>query len=495
MQMQLEGKQAINGIQTPMKRVAVLAAIACLFLATNAIAFPSERIVQRGGLLRPVGIRSPIQDVAFHRDGRLRGRPLNIFVKAVVPPPPLPPPSAAAVFNAQIRELASHSTLAGHLKTIMAKLRLNPKKTKLILGSISQAVHWEELLFFYFMGWLFVPLLALPQNYVRGRFFPHARPFQKSYSKLIADQLAQASRIGFVVYIVDILEIVLRAMGFKLPCLANSPHIVAQSLMTWWLINRVANLKRYVLAIQTRNDPGDLIGSASLVDRLLDAFLYGSGAFLLLLNLQTEIGVATKGFAALGGLSTIIISLASQGFVTQVFYGLFLASSNKLRKGDVVKFGDGKITGLVASLGWMDTLVRGPDGVMVAVPNKDLADKPIRNLSRVQISSVKQELRFKYSDADKIPKLMEDIKNEIKVACPEVIVDGSRPFRAYWTGYGTLGLEVHVEAHFRIKLLGVPFWENRQKMLVAINDAVKKNGMEFAAVNEELLNAILKKAK
>lgn len=108
------------------------------------------------------------------------------------------------------------------------------------------------------------------------------------------------------------------------------------------------------------------------------------------------------------------------------------------------------------------------------------------------MSSVQQQLLFKFTDADKMPQLMQDIKDEIVKACPEVITDGSRPFRAFWTGYGPAGLEVTVDAHFRIKLLGNPFWENRQNMLIAINKAVKKNKMEFVALDERLFKALYK---
>ena len=108
------------------------------------------------------------------------------------------------------------------------------------------------------------------------------------------------------------------------------------------------------------------------------------------------------------------------------------------------------------------------------------------------MSSVQQHLRFKFSDADKMPQLMEDIKEEIIKACPDVITDGSRPFRAFWTGYGPVGLDVTVDAHFRIKLLGNPFWENRQNMLIAINKAVKKNRVEFLAVDERLFQVLFK---
>lgn len=124
--------------------------------------------------------------------------------------------------------------------------------------------------------------------------------------------------------------------------------------------------------MQTRNDPGDLLGSAALVDNLLDAFLYGIGAYILIDSLQSNFSAAQAGLAAFGGASTLVISLASQGLVSQVFYGLFLAASNKIRKGDVVSFGDGNIKGMIANTGWTDTLVRGSDGIMVSVPNKEL---------------------------------------------------------------------------------------------------------------------------
>lgn len=110
------------------------------------------------------------------------------------------------------------------------------------------------------------------------------------------------------------------------------------------------------------------------------------------------------------------------------------------------------------------------------------ADKPIRNLSRIQMSSVTQELLFKHTNADRIPQFLQDVKNEIQESCSELITDGSRPFRVFWSGYNKWGLVVTITCHFRIKLLGDPYHENRQSMMMAINRAVKKNKMEFAIV-------------
>lgn len=119
-----------------------------------------------------------------------------------------------------------------------------------------------------------------------------------------------------------------------------------------------------------------------------------------------------------------------------------------------------------------------------------VVDQSISNLSRIQISNVQQTLRFKYADADKLPQLMEDIKDEIRKACPELIDDGTRPFRCFWTDYGHTGLEVSVNANFRIKLLGDAYYENRQNMLIAIRKAVKKNKMEFAVLDEETIERL-----
>lgn len=102
------------------------------------------------------------------------------------------------------------------------------------------------------------------------------------------------------------------------------------------------------------------------------------------------------------------------------------------------------------------------------------------NLSRVRYSQVHQILKFKYKDADKIPDLIDAIKNEIYADCPTLITNGERPFRVYWSNYGTDSLEVTVDAHFRLRILSEDYHENRQRVLIAIRKAVKNTGLTFA---------------
>lgn len=103
----------------------------------------------------------------------------------------------------------------------------------------------------------------------------------------------------------------------------------------------------------------------------------------------------------------------------------------------------------------------------------------VKNLSRIDKCRYRETLRFHYEDAEKLPQVMEDILEEIKQSIPEAITDGSRPFRAFWTAYREDFLECFVQVHFNIKPIGQPYWENRQKVNLAILRAVKKNKVEF----------------
>lgn len=113
--------------------------------------------------------------------------------------------------------------------------------------------------------------------------------------------------------------------------------------------------------------------------------------------------------------------------------------------------------------------------------NTELSNKRIINLSRTKQSTVHQTLRFSYDDIELLPTVLENIKTSIRNSCPELIDDGSRPFRAVWSDYGSNYLEVQVEAHFNIPPISPKYYANKEKMLHAINGAVKESGIRFKA--------------
>mmetsp|Transcript_18171 Transcript_18171/g.39677 ORF Transcript_18171/g.39677 Transcript_18171/m.39677 type:complete len:149 (-) Transcript_18171:24-470(-) len=95
-------------------------------------------------------------------------------------------------------------------------------------------------------------------------------------------------------------------------------------------------------------------------------------------------------------------------------------------------------------------------------------------------SQVKEKLRFRYDDIDKIPTLVAAIKKEIKAACPKLVLDNSRPFRVHWRGYDDDNVYIVVDTHHDIPPMTNDYYDNREKVLVAIAKAAKQNGMKFA---------------
>lgn len=85
----------------------------------------------------------------------------------------------------------------------------------------------------------------------------------------------------------------------------------------------------------------------------------------------------------------------------------------------------------------------------------------------------------------KIKQLLEDIKMEIRMACPLLIDDSSEPFRVYWTDLDGDKAVLSIETHFRIPRLGSQYWENRQEVPAAISRAVEKYNTKDGSSNKK----------
>jgi len=222
------------------------------------------------------------------------------------------------------------------------------------------------------------------------------------------------------------------------------------------------------------------LGRAGIADHILDAALYGFTAFFLLDWLDVELGLGIKSMLTFGSAGTLVVSLASKDIAGQVINGLGLAASDKLYEGERIRLDSG-IVGVVERMGWMETTIRLDDEHFLSMGNTELSSKRIINLSRTKQSTVHQTLRFSYDDIEKLPNVLDNIKASIRNACPELIDDGSRPFRAVWSDYGSNHLEVQVEAHFNIPPISPHYHVNKERMLHAINGAVKEGGIRFKA--------------
>lgn len=370
-----------------------------------------------------------------------------------------------------VEDIIDQSTLAGQITPVLQKFRLSPENLRAIWSSMTTVAKFADVGFLLVVGYLMVPSVRYPYDYISNN--PDGFRSTKSYH--VIETLSQMARLALVVYLVDMFKIFLVGLGFNIPRGERVTHAFAYVTYTVWVCRRVSVFKRYMLCRIT----GESEGRLQVVNRLCDAGLYALTAFIILDILDVEMGLALKSMAAFGSLGTLTFTLASQGIAKQLLHGILLSASDRIYEGDSIMLGKSNFSGTVAKLGWVETVLRGSDETMLTISNADLVAEKVSNLSRVHQSRVKQVLRFHYDDVEKLPTLFDSIKREIRRAAPSVITDGSRPFRCFWTNFEKDHLEVTVEAYFRVKPIGDEYWENKQRVLQAINKAVKMNDMKF----------------
>ncbi len=392
---------------------------------------------------------------------------------------------------------------AGKVRPALRKLAFTKEKLATVTKAIGDATQLDDLAFLGVMGWALVPAVEFfyelgddddggdntggdvqkdASDSEKGSTGGHdatdkKKPFLQSIAFQIADHVSQFCRIGVGVYAVDVLEILLASLGFNFKVLLS--EIFAKVAYSVWAAGRIKIFKQYLISKAVHRPVNDL-GRAGIADHILDAALYGLTGFFLLDWLDVSLGLGIKSMLTFGSAGTLVVSLASKDLAGQVINGLGLAASDKLYEGERIRLDSG-IVGVVEKMGWMETTIRLDDEHVLSMGNTELSNKRIINLSRTKQSTVTLTLKFNYDDIENLPKVLENIKASIRTACPELIDDGSRPFRAVWTDYGSNYLEVQVEAHFNIPPISPDYHANRETMLHSINGAVKESGIALKA--------------
>jgi small-conductance mechanosensitive channel len=146
------------------------------------------------------------------------------------------------------------------------------------------------------------------------------------------------------------------------------------------------------------------------------------------------------------------------------------------------------LLGYIVKLGFLRTKIRKYDGQILDVPNIQLGGQRLINVTKTKTCQVLTKIHFSYDDIQKIPGALDICKDEIKKACPTLILTG-KPFRAMISSFETHFVEVTFNINFSLPPTGEEFWANRQEMLLAIDRGVKKAGLSYARPFDQAISA------
>lgn len=155
----------------------------------------------------------------------------------------------------------------------------------------------------------------------------------------------------------------------------------------------------------------------------LERFARAAFVFVGVLIALSIIGIDLGGLLIAAGFTGLVIGLAAQQTLGNLFSGLALLLEGRLKVGDSVRIGsDG---GVVESVGLMSTTVRLWSGEVLTVPNSSVMSSPVYNFSRSVARRVEATVGVSYrSDLEEAIKVIREAlwNNELVLAEPEPMV-------------------------------------------------------------------------
>ena len=159
----------------------------------------------------------------------------------------------------------------------------------------------------------------------------------------------------------------LDALGALLPRLVLA---LLTLILGYWLINRGLRLSRRLMDL--RKVEPSLSGFLVSLSRL-------SLKTLLLISVAGMLGVETTSFIAVLGAAGLAVGLALQGSLANFAGGVLVLMFRPFRVGHVID--SGATLGMVTKIGVLNTHLRTFDGRTAIIPNGQLANNPVINLS------------------------------------------------------------------------------------------------------------------
>ncbi|MFI5380345.1 MAG: mechanosensitive ion channel domain-containing protein [Tepidisphaerales bacterium] len=126
---------------------------------------------------------------------------------------------------------------------------------------------------------------------------------------------------------------------------------------------------------------GDEHGNTALMLRTLEVFAKTAIWITAIAIMLSVLGFDVTAIVAGLGIGGLAIGLAAQPVIADVISAVIIFAERKFSIGDVIKIG-GDEPAKVVGLSWRGTQLKGPDGLVVNVPNRNITSASVRNLTK-----------------------------------------------------------------------------------------------------------------
>ncbi|RKT47344.1 mechanosensitive ion channel family protein [Thiocapsa rosea] len=175
---------------------------------------------------------------------------------------------------------------------------------------------------------------------------------------------------------------------------------------------------------------------------------------VLLFSAAQDLGIPVYGLVAGAGVGGLAVALAARPTLENFIGALNLFADRPIRVGDLIRFderhGEGwNPVGRVEAIGLRSTKIRQLDRTLITIPNADLAERNIVNLSACDRFLLQQRFAVRHETGDdQLRYLLAELR-ELLHAHPKTIHTAEEPIRVRFVGFRDHALTVELRAYIR----------------------------------------------
>lgn len=240
---------------------------------------------------------------------------------------------------------------------------------------------------------------------------------------------------------------------------------------TAWLVLRLISRWGERARIKTLATSGYRSGSILLLGQRILKVLVGIVALLIMINiLGFDMTAAIAGL----GIGSVAIAFAAQKTLENLLGGISIIGDQVIRVGEVCRIG-GQI-GTIEDISLRSTRIRTLDRTELSVPNGQLANMNVENLSRRDASLFQATIGLRYETSlDQLRSLLKQVPSLLRHH-PKV---DSNFIRVRFVGFGESSLDIEINCHILTGNLE-EFLAIREDLLLRIIDALAGAGVALA---------------
>lgn len=239
-------------------------------------------------------------------------------------------------------------------------------------------------------------------------------------------------------------------------------------LIAFFIVKKVGNkiIERTFTKLQAKQNI--TLGRAHTLQKLMENILSYALIFMLVASIFGIFEIPVASLLAGAGIVGLAVGFGAQGLVSDVVTGFFLLLEKQIDVNDYVTIGT--IDGVVEAVGLRTTQIRGFDGTLHYIPNRDITS--VSNHSRGNMRAL-VDIGIAYGeDIDKAITVMQEACDKAATDNP-VIVEGPNVIGVQAIGTSDIVLRVIA------KTVNGEQWAVERQLRKVIKEAFDANGIEI----------------